>query len=68
METGFEKARTEAAVRNQVKSRWYYMFWGVATVAVVSGQLYIGSGYREMAHEQGRLTAALNTLLTHLAK
>ena len=35
--------------RNQIKSRWYYIFWGAMAVAVVVGQLYIGTGYREMA-------------------
>ena len=35
--------------RNQVKSRFYYIFWGVATVSVVLGQLYVGSGYRAYA-------------------
>ena len=35
--------------RHQVKTHWYYWFWGAATVAVVSGQLYIGSGYHSMA-------------------
>lgn len=34
---------------HQVKSRWYYIFWGVMAVAVVGGQIYVGSGYREMA-------------------
>ena len=28
-------------VRAQVKSRFYYVFWGIATVAVVAGQLYV---------------------------
>ena len=32
-------------VRNQVKSRFYYLFWWIATVSVVLGQLYVGSGY-----------------------
>ena len=32
--------------RHQVKSRFYYVFWGIATVAVVLGQLYVGTGYR----------------------
>ena len=36
-------------VRNQVKSRVYYIFWGVATFSVVAGQLYVGSGYRMFA-------------------
>ena len=35
--------------RNQVKSRFYYVFWGTATFAVVAGQLYVGSGYRLMS-------------------
>jgi Na+/H+-dicarboxylate symporter len=38
----------------QKKSRFYYYFWGVATVAVVAGQIYVtqmkpGFGYRVMA-------------------
>ena len=36
-------------IRAQVKSRWYYTFWGTATVAVVAGQLYVGTSYRTMA-------------------
>ena len=35
--------------RAQVKSRFYYIFWGVATASVVLGQLYVGSGYRMYA-------------------
>ena len=35
----------------QIKSHWYYVFWGLATVSVVAGQVYVGSGYREMANE-----------------
>jgi hypothetical protein len=30
----------------QVKSSHYYLFWGVCTIAVVLGQLYVGTGYR----------------------
>jgi hypothetical protein len=33
-------------IRAQVKSRFYYIFWGAATIAVVLGQLYVGTGYR----------------------
>ena len=36
-------------VRAQVKSRFYYIFWGAATVSVLAGQLYVGSGYRMYA-------------------
>ena len=35
--------------RPQVKEKWYYIFWGAMAVAVVGGQIYVGSGYREMA-------------------
>jgi len=35
--------------RNQVKSRFYYLFWGIATVSVVLGQVYVGAGYRAYA-------------------
>ena len=41
-------------VRAQVKSRFYYAFWGAATVAVVSGQLYVGTSYRQMARSMNR--------------
>ena len=33
----------------QIKSHWYYVFWGICAVSVVGGQLYVGLGYREMA-------------------
>jgi len=36
--------------RAQVKSRFYYLFWGLATVSVLLGQLYVGSGYRAYAN------------------
>lgn len=36
--------------RNQVKSKFYYIFWGIATFSVVAGQLYVGSGYRAYAN------------------
>ncbi len=36
--------------RHQVKSRWYYIFWGTATVAVCAGQIFVGSGFRRMAN------------------
>jgi hypothetical protein len=34
---------------HQIKSSWYYVFWGSMAVAVVGGQIYVGFGYREMA-------------------
>ena len=41
-------------IRAQMKSRFYYMFWGAATVAVVSGQLYVGTSYRAMARSMNK--------------
>ena len=42
-------------VRNQVKSRFYYLFWGIATFSVVAGQVYVGTGYRSFANSLNRL-------------
>ena len=41
--------------RHQVKSRWYYIFWGTATVAVCAGQIFVGSGFRRMADSLDRV-------------
>ena len=41
--------------RHQVKSRWYYIFWGAATVSVFAGQMYVGSGYRQMSDSFNRI-------------
>tara|TARA_A100000164_G_C21631339_1_gene641379 strand:- start:426 stop:659 length:234 start_codon:yes stop_codon:yes gene_type:complete len=45
--------------RAQVKSRFYYIFWGLATVSVLAGQLYVGSGYRMFA---GALNKIFDTI------
>ena len=41
--------------RNQVKSKFYYIFWGLATVSVFAGQIYVGSGYRQMSRSFNRI-------------
>jgi len=46
---------TDKKKRHQVKSRFYYLFWGAATVSVFAGQLYVGSGYRALAKGLHRL-------------
>jgi len=46
---------TKEKQRNQVKSRFYYLFWGIATFSVVAGQLYVGSGYRMFASSLNRI-------------
>ena len=50
---------TKEKQRNQVKSKFYYIFWGVATVSVVLGQLYVGSGYRIFANSLLRIFDAV---------
>ena len=42
-------------LRNQVKSRFYYLFWGIATFSVVAGQVYVGTGYRGFANSLNRI-------------
>ena len=46
---------TKEKQRAQVKSRFYYIFWGVATVSVVFGQVYVGTGYRTFARSLNRI-------------
>jgi len=46
---------TKEKLRNQVKSKFYYIFWGVATGTVLLGQLYVGSGYRSFARSLNRV-------------
>ena len=46
---------TKEKQRAQVKSKFYYIFWGVATASVVLGQLYVGSGYRMFARALNRI-------------
>lgn len=45
--------------QHQVKSKWYYIFWGIMAIAVVGGQIYVGLGYREMAHQLKNIEAKL---------
>ena len=43
-------------LKHQVKSSRYYIFWGLATIAVMAGQIYVGNGYRKMSESVGDLT------------
>ena len=51
--------------RAQVKSKWYYIFWGTATVSVVLGQLYVGSGYRLLHNDMQQLLQNVDGVLLH---
>ena len=48
---------SEMKLRAQVKSKWYYIFWGMATASVVSGQIYVGSGYNKMSDNLDKKTS-----------
>ena len=52
-------------IRAQVKSRFYYVFWGTATVAVVFGQLYVGTGYRVLHQGMQELLNKVDGVLLH---
>ena len=47
----------------QMKSSSYYLFWGIATIAVVSGQVYVGTGYRRMSETGDAISADINLLV-----
>ena len=42
-------SKKKEKLRAQVKSRFYYLFWGAATLSVFGGQMYVGTGYRRMS-------------------
>ena len=45
-------------LKHQVKSNKYYLFWGAATIAVMAGQIYVGTGYRNMSESLDGLVDA----------
>ena len=50
---------TKEKQKAQVKSKFYYIFWGLATVSVFAGQMYVGSGYRQMSRSFNRIMDAI---------
>ena len=50
-------------LKAQVKTKWYYIFWGTATLSVVVGQIIVGTGYRTMARESQQISADINLLI-----
>ena len=52
-------------LKHQIKSNKYYLFWGAATIAVMTGQIYVGNGYRQMSQDLRDLTAVI-TIQTEL--
>jgi len=55
-------------IRAQVKSRFYYIFWGTATVVVVLGQLYVGTGYRLLHNSMQELINKVDGVLFYQNK
>ena len=45
-------------LKHQVKSNMYYVFWGACTIAVMAGQIYVGTGDRSMSESIEKLVNA----------
>ena len=41
------------------------MFWGIATVSVVAGQVYVGTGYRILSDDMKELLGKVDGVLLH---
>ena len=52
-------------IRAQVKSRFYYYFWAIATISVVFGQIYVGTGYRVLHKDMQELFRKVDGVLLH---
>ena len=50
---------TKEKQKAQVQSKFYYIFWGLATASVFVGQMYVGSGYRQMSRSFNRIMDAI---------
>ena len=50
---------TFTKTKAQIKSSSYYLFWGAATIAVMAGQIYVGTGYRNMSISFDKLIEVL---------
>lgn len=53
-------------LKHQVKSNQYYIFWATATIAVVIGQVYVGTGYRQMSQEIKNLNQTITEQIKDL--
>ena len=51
-----------------MKSSSYYLFCGIATIAVVAGQIYVGTGYRRMSETGDAISADINLLVEVLTE
>ena len=46
-------------LKHQIKSNKYYLFWGACTLAVMAGQIYVGTGYRKMSQSVNDLAGVI---------
>ena len=46
-------------LKHQIKSNKYYLFWGACTLAVMVGQIYVGTGYRKMSQSVDDLAGVI---------
>ena len=46
-------------LKHQIKSNKYYLFWGACTLAVMVGQIYVGTGYRKMSQSVNDLAGII---------
>ena len=46
-------------LKHQIKSNKYYIFWGACTLAVMAGQIYVGTGYRKMSQSVDDLAGVI---------
>jgi len=46
-------------LKHQIKSNKYYLFWGACTLAVMVGQIYVGTGYRKMSQSVNDLAEVI---------
>ena len=46
-------------LKYQIKSNKYYLFWGACTLAVMAGQIYVGTGYRKMSQSVNDLAGII---------
>ena len=53
-------------LKHQVKSTPYYVFSATATIAVVLGQIYVGTGYRQMSLEIKNLNQTITKNIEEL--
>ena len=53
-------------LKHQVKSNKYYLFWGIATISVIVGQIYVGNGFRRMADSNDGISADINLLIENI--